>query len=240
MITRCARLGLIAAGVALAASTILAQEVGYLDLTDSVPRERMRSPNGGTGGFCGGGGSASTAIPEITLRLVSVDKRAYSMGEEVTFEIRVENTGKESVEIPWTPHLGDLEPGDPTQSYTYRSAVVILNLTDPDSHHSFDLYGNFYGSTDVPGTIQEVRPSQSVLIRTRRRLETFEDWWVKRVKEVQPLPLKASPGLMLNTMTYSPDEKGDWHSASENSQCTPLNTRKANHLDVVLWPRSSN
>jgi hypothetical protein len=231
------KIGLVAAGIALTASAMLSQEVGYLDLTDPAPRHRIRNPNGGTGGFCGG--SESSAIPEVTLTLVSVDKRAYSMGEEVTFEIRVENTDKQNIEIPWTPHLGDLEPGDSTQSYTYQSAVVGLILTDPDSHRSVDLYGYFYGSADVPGTIRELRPSQSVLIRARRKVETYEDWWVKRVQEVRPLPLKASPALMLSTVIYSPNENGDLLSASENSHCTLLNTKKANQLDVAVWPRSS-
>ena len=96
---RCARLGMVATGVVLAASTILAQEVGYLDLTDPVHRQRIHSPNGGgTGGFCGGGGSDSSAIPEITVVLVSIDKRAYSIGEEVTFEVRIENTGRYSID----------------------------------------------------------------------------------------------------------------------------------------------
>jgi hypothetical protein len=180
---------------------------------------------------------ASSAVPEATLTLVSIDKRAYSMGEEVTFEVRVENTSKSSIEIPWTPHLADLEPGDPTRPYTYQNAAVVLDLTDPESHRSFDLFGIFYGSPDVPGTIRELRPSQSVMIRARKRLEIYEDWWGNRVKEMQPLSLQASPGLMLNSTTYTPNEKGD--SGSENSRCTPLKIKKANQMDVVLWPRSS-
>jgi hypothetical protein len=96
---RCARLGMIATGVILVASTILAQEVGYLDLTDPVPREPIHSPTGGgVGGYCGSSGSS--ALPEVTLTLVNVDKSTYSMGEEVTFEVRVVNTGKKNIEIP--------------------------------------------------------------------------------------------------------------------------------------------
>jgi hypothetical protein len=237
---RCARLGIVATGVVLAASTILAQEIGYLDLTDRVPRQPIHSPKGGgIGGGCGGGGGDSSAIPEISVTLVSIDKRAYSIGEEVTFEVRIENTGRYSIEIPWTPHLGNLEPSDSTRAYTYRSALLVLTLTDPDSRRSFGLGDTFYGSTEVPGTMEELRPGQSVLIRTRKRLEVYEEWWEKRIKEVQPLPLKASPDLMLNEMTYSPpSNKGDL--GSENTRCTPMNTRKSNHLDVVLWARTAN
>jgi hypothetical protein len=232
------RIVLLAAGVALAALAVLAQEGGYLDLTDPLPRQRIHSPTGGgTGGFCGSGGGDPTAIPETTVTLVSLDKREYSIGEEVTFEVKVENTGRHSIEIPWSPHLGDLEPSDPTRPYTYRTALLILTLTDPDSRQILTLGDSFYGSTEVPGTIRELRPSQSVLIRTRKSIEIYDDWWGKRIMEVQPLLLKASPNLMLNEMTYSPSEKGDL--GSESARCTPMNTKRPNQLDVFLWPRSS-
>jgi hypothetical protein len=237
MNVRCAKHGLVLTGVVLAASTIFAQEIGYLDLTDPVPRQRIHSSNGGgTGGFCGGGGDLS-AIPEITVSLVSIDKRAYSIGEEVTFEVRIENIGRYSVEIPWTTHLGDLEPSDSTRSYKYRSALLILSFTDPDFHRSFGLGDTFYGSAEVPGTIQELLPNQSVLIRAREKIEIFQDWWGKRIKEVQPLALKVSPDLMLNEIAYTPGNKGGL--GSENIRCIPMNTKKSNQLDVVLWPRRS-
>jgi hypothetical protein len=232
---RNAKFALVAAGVALAAIGLLAQDVGYLDLSDPAPRDRIRSPNGGTGGFCGS--SESSGNPEVILTLVSLDKRAYSMGEEVTFEVKVENTGKETIEVPWTQSLGDLEPSDQTKSYNYRTAAFVLTLTDWALHRSFSIQGYAYGSKDVPGTIRELRSSQSVLIRARRRLESHEDWLGKRVKEVQPLPLKASPRLTLNSVTYSPSEGGV--SASENSSCIPLNAKNANEVDVALWPRGS-
>jgi len=214
-----------------------AQENGYLDLTDPMPRQPIRNPNeGGMGGWCGGGGDLS-AMPEINVSVVSIDKSEYSLGEEVTFEVRIENTGKQNIEIPWTPHLGDLEPSDRTRSYRYRSALLLLTFTDPDSRRSFSLGDAFYGSAEVPGTIWELRPRQSVLIRARKRLEAYEDWWQKRVKEVQPLPLKASANLMVNETTYSPGKNGEL--GSESVDCTPINTKKANQLDVSLWPASS-
>jgi hypothetical protein len=69
-------------------------------------------------------------------------------------------------------------------------------------------------------------------------LETYDDWWGKRIKEVQPLLLKASPGLMLNEMTYAPSETGDLGSV--NTRCIPMDTKRANQVDVFLWPRRSN
>ncbi|PYU17544.1 MAG: hypothetical protein DMG32_27785 [Acidobacteria bacterium] len=79
------------AAVALATSVVFAQEVGYLDLTGPAPSQRVRSPTGGAGGFCGG--TEFPKFPEVTLTLVSLDKPVYSIGEDVTFEVRIENSG---------------------------------------------------------------------------------------------------------------------------------------------------
>jgi hypothetical protein len=81
-----------------------------LDLTDPAPRHRIRNPNGGGGGFCEGGGVSGVVIPDLTLTLMSVDKLAYSVDEDVTFEVKAENTSTHSIVIPWTLHLADLEP----------------------------------------------------------------------------------------------------------------------------------
>jgi hypothetical protein len=205
-----AKIGLIAAIFVLAASAVSAQKVGYLDLTSPAPRQRVRNPNGGMGGHCEGGGVSGNVIPDLTLTL----------------------------EIPWTLQLADLEPGDPTQSYTYQSAVVSVRLTDPSSPRFIGLYVEFYGSTRVPGTIRELRPSQSIVIRARSKLDFYEEWWRKKISDVQPFAVKAEPDLMLNTVTYSPNETGD--SASENSACIPLITKRKNQIDVLLWPRNPN
>ena len=41
--------------------------------------------------------------------LAYLDKTSYSMGEEITFEVKIQNTGREAIEMPWTSHLGDLD-----------------------------------------------------------------------------------------------------------------------------------
>jgi hypothetical protein len=60
-----AKFALVAAGIALAALALLAQDVGYLDLTDPAPRGRIRSPKGGAGA------SVEVANPGEIQRLLS-------------------------------------------------------------------------------------------------------------------------------------------------------------------------
>jgi hypothetical protein len=234
---RCTILALAATSVLLIASATFAQEVGYLDLTDPAPRQRIHSPTGGgIGGFCVSGDEDSSAIPEITVSLSSIDKLAYSIGEEVTFEVKIQNTGRFLIEIPWTPHLGDLEPSDPTRSYTYRTALLVLTLKDATSHDFLTLGKHFYGSSDVRGSIRELRPNQSIVIRVRKKIETYDARFANRTKEVQPLLLQASPSLMLNEMIYAPSKNGDL--GSENTRCIPVHAKSASQVDILLWPRS--
>ena len=71
---------------------------------------------------------------EVTATIVSLDKMRYRIGEEVTFEVKILNSGKKTIIVPWTPHLGDLEPADPRSSYKYRVGVVVLSFSDPEGN----------------------------------------------------------------------------------------------------------
>jgi hypothetical protein len=102
------RIVMLAGAAFLAASVVAAQEIGWLDLTDLHPRDRIRAPHT-VGAECGGG-SGFTPNNEITITLESLDKASYSLGEEVTYEVKVQNSGKTPIEIPWTPHSSELEP----------------------------------------------------------------------------------------------------------------------------------
>ncbi len=223
---------LLAGAAFFATSLVAAQEVGWLDLTDTHPRDRIRVPHS-VGSECGGGGGFTSNI-EITITLVSLDKVSYSLGEEVTYEVKIQNSGKETVEIPWTPHSGDLEPADASKSYTYLHAAISLNFTEPDSNRSFSVYANSYGSSELPGSTRQLLPGEWIFVRARQKVATYEEWWWSKIKDSSPLKVRVSAGLMLNKVTYSPAEKSDF--AMEGSVCIPVNTKVGAPSDVVLWP----
>jgi hypothetical protein len=226
------RIVLLAGVTFVAASFVVAQEIGWLDLTDLHPRDRNRAPHGGSS-ECGGG-TGFSPDNEITIALVSLDKASYSLGEEVTYEVKVRNSGKEPVEIPWTPHSADLEPTDSSESYTFLHAAVSLSFTDPDSNRSFSIYAHSYGSSEMPGSTRKLLPGEWIFVRARQKIETYEEWFWTKVKDSSPLKVRVSPSLMLNKVTYSPVEKGD--SAMDHYVCIPLNTNLGAPSEVVLWP----
>ena len=227
------KIGLFALAWVLASQWTVAQESNYLDLTDPLPREPLRVPQSGSGDC--GGGPGFTANSEATITLLYLDKLSYLMGEDVTFEVKVQNSGKEAFEIPWTPHLGDLEPSDATETYSYMAGAVSLNFEDPISHHRFAIFGNFYGSASVPGSLRKLEPGQWALIRVRTKIEVFEDWWSTRPKDSQPLNVTASANLLMSRVTYVPGSENG--SATQHSTCVPFPTKEVTQLDVMLWPR---
>lgn len=138
-------------------------------------RDRIRAPH--TVGSSCGGVAGFTPNTEVSIALVSLDKASYSLGEEVTYEVKIQNSGKKPVEIPWTPHLGDLEPADASQSYTFLQAAVSLTFTEPESKRSFSVYADAYGSSDVPGSTRKLLPGEWVFVRARQKVEVYEEWW---------------------------------------------------------------
>jgi hypothetical protein len=202
--------------------------MGYLDLTTPAPRMPTRSPKRFSGESCGIGGPVTS--PGATVTLISLDKSTYSLGEKITFELKIENSGKETIEIPWTPDLALLEPSDRTQYFSYRSASFGITLTVPDSDHFLFVLGFSYGSTDLPGTIRQLRPGQSFVVRARGKSDGYDRWWLDKLKDSAPLTVKAFAGLVLNRVTMTPDMGSE--------VCIPLTTKAANQLDVILWPAS--
>ena len=179
------------AGAALvAASVVAAQEIGRLDLTDLHPRDRIRVPHT-FGGECGGGANF-TSNNELTITLVSLDKTSYSLGDEVTYEVKVQNSGKAPVEIPWTPHSGDLEPADSLESYTFLHAAISLTFTDPDSNRSFAIYANSFGSLDRQGSTRKLLPGEWIFVRAHQKIQAYEEWWWTKIKDSSPLNVRAS------------------------------------------------
>jgi uncharacterized repeat protein (TIGR01451 family) len=224
---------LIAGAALMVARTAFTQEIGWLDLTDLHPRERIRSPHA-VGGECGGSASFDSS-PSVDVTLMYLDKTSYSLGEEVTYEVKIQNTGKVPIEIPWTVHLGDLEPADPSEAYTYLHATVSLDFVEADSNRSFSIYANSYGAANIAGTTRKLLPGESAFVRARQKLDSYEEWWQKKINDSSGVNVIVSADLLLNKVIYSPGEKTD--DATDHSVCVQLFRAKAGRaFDIMLLP----
>ena len=206
-----------------------AQEIGYVDLADNNFRERSRQTRRFGGGCSGSPDTAQEYQSDVTATVLSLDKMRYRIGEEATFEIKVLNSGKEPIILPWTPHLGDLEPADPRSSYRYRVGVILLVFRDPEGFE-FTIFESLYGSPNVAGSLRELLPGQWFTVKGRKRIDLYDQGWGKReFSDSGFVETKVSGFYRQDTGTYSPKNGG-----SDTQWCIPLPCQKANQLDVTL------
>ncbi|HMD18130.1 MAG TPA: hypothetical protein VKH18_15805 [Terriglobales bacterium] len=211
--------------------SILAQEIGYVDLTDNRFRERSRQTRTFSGN-CGGSPHAAPSQTEVTAAVISLDAMRYRIGEEASFEIKILNSGKEKVVVPWTPHLGDLEPANARSSYKYRVGVILLVFRDPEGRE-FSISETLYGSPDVPGSLRELSPGEWFTVKGRKRVDLFDQNWGRHeLKATGFVETKVSGFYRQDTATYSPKNGG-----SEIQWCIPLRCQRANQFDVTLQSR---
>ena len=120
--------------VTLGSGACLAQEVGFVDLTQIVARTELRHPaprNDEATDRRGGDGivdrshdycdvpNAPKDVGALRTTLVWLDRDEYAVGDHQKFEVRIENVGSVPVEMPFSPHLADLQPVDASQKFGY-------------------------------------------------------------------------------------------------------------------------
>ena len=98
----------------LSSTGVVAQEVGYLDLTDVTPRTTLRYPPAPPPickkGVCIAGGSVGAAIAcgagdwrdahALKTTVTWLDQLDYQIGGNIEFEMQLENAGSETMAIP--------------------------------------------------------------------------------------------------------------------------------------------
>ena len=172
-------------GVALALTlgtsiTCVAQEVGSIDLAQIVARTELRRPTPRSAEMIdrqGGGGIVDSRhydcdVPNapkdagaLRTTLVWLDRDEYAVGDHQKFEVRIENVGSVPVEMPFSPHLADLQPVDASQKFGYSVARVEFWIGGArweatDSRSDVALYG----ANQHPGTMLTMHPGEWVRI----------------------------------------------------------------------------
>jgi hypothetical protein len=218
---------LAAAFISVATPTVPAQEIGHIDLTDPPYRDSLRHPPRTLAGGCAGGDSVTR---QVTVTLQPLDKTIYGLGEEMTFEVGIQNTGKETILVPWTPDLADMEPTDPKAAYRYLTGVVILVFKD-SKDRIFTLSESLYGSPNVPGTVRELPRGQSFTFRGRAKIENLwpRDWGKEELTESGAVGAKVSGHFREDNANYSPNGGG-----TLTESCIPMRSTKANECEVTV------
>ncbi|MBI1760919.1 MAG: hypothetical protein HYR56_05715 [Acidobacteria bacterium] len=156
-----------------------AEEV--LDLTQVKLKSEKKSGSAGGGGLTIGHSHEKKVIP-LKVTLVSLNKTSYQLGDEVVYEILLENITTENVVIPWSA-----DQGEPVGSGDIRGSIYLIAPDERKGDQLVALRG-IVGSPSIPSSLKTLRPGQKVRIKAGGR-------WVFFDAEVAPRILTKLPAV---------------------------------------------
>lgn len=139
------------------------QHVPFLDLSQQFhgPAVATTPSANREGGMSGGEGvPGSRAKPSFKVTLVGLDKREYTLGERVVFDVQVE--ALEPIDIPWS--AAPVNGSDADQARL--SILFTLRLVNAEKITWLQGVGKAFGSRDQPGTLLHLGPGQFARIRS--------------------------------------------------------------------------
>lgn len=142
-----------------------------LDLIAPVPSEianRAICPSN-IGGLARMTHAAPPTMP-LRVTLLGPEQRAYKLGDEVVFEVMVENVGQVPYTIPWAGEKDALKVRpDPCDPPPPGFRLLYLGLADkrrggiPEGLLGLGMYGSELAS----GSLKELQPGERVRIRSK-------------------------------------------------------------------------
>lgn len=191
-----------------------AQEVQFIDLTSASQRVALRFPHpapsqSGTG-FVGGGGGGSVGdcAPDIrdphaaAVYLDGMDGKKIDPARSFEAEFRFVNSGRAPITVPISPDLSDLQPADPTVSFSYLDLGLAVRVR---SDVASTGYVRLYGSVDHGGTTRVLKPGEWIRVKANLMLN--------------PIPascdsLTLVPGFWMHNNRFQASSRGFWEDSN--------------------------
>jgi hypothetical protein len=209
---------------------VFPQEIGLIDLTNPPFRESMRHPR--TLGDACGGVSHPQIQRQVKVTIVSLDKTVYRPGDDLTFEVTVQNIGRRAVLVPWTPHASDVEPENDRVQYSCRVSSIILRFEDPEQH-TFSVGSSLYGSRSVPGSLRLLAPGESFRVQARLPFRPLAPGWTnEELAEKGPFLAKVQADFREDIRTFTPANGG-----AMTDSCTDIHSIAADPVEITVEPR---
>lgn len=190
----------------------------FLDLTKPKRPQKERAGGRGTGG---GGGMGNGHIPPRTIipmkvTLLSLDKSSYQLGDQVIYEVVLENITQDTLLIPWSDDYDEVKPDEDRNPPGYIHASLSLEIKDERGVYKFMALQPIVGSQMVRGSLKSLRQGQKVRIRApgswwftsedekKRVLEKLPQTFEVRARfdlEDRPIDPRYEPALSANSLT---------------------------------------
>ena len=175
---------------ALTAGCAASHGNGFLDAT--IPIRGFGDGAVETGAVMLGASGGHEPFP-VRLQLLATDRGTYRRMETLVYDLRLVNTSKTPVVLPWSPHPIRRVDRPPMG---YRHAMIELVDQASGSLGSFVLYG----SPNVPNSLKRLAPGESVVVRVPAVLSRVGDGAHAGVGA--PAELK----LQVKVSVYAPDD----------------------------------
>jgi hypothetical protein len=132
--------------------------LGQLVVDATVPiRGRLRNPTSGRAGGIG---------HKLPLRVTMSVKDRLGDGESTEVDFTLTNTGKVAIALPISPHPRDLEPVDPSISYTVRVLSLVVT-SGTGQNATINGTTHLYSSQTSTETSVTLAPGESLRVLTR-------------------------------------------------------------------------
>ena len=157
----------------------------------------------GGGGFGGGIGCPPKTYP-FALSLLAMDTSDLPIGGELIALLRLRNVGHDSALVPWLTDSEQIELPDDNGTFGFFQVDLRANIVQEGggmAHITIPVH--LYGAREVPGSLQEVRPGESLEIRVKLIVDS---------KNEELHSLKAGPATLSFTWT-------DWDSRVTYERC---------------------
>jgi hypothetical protein len=170
----------------LLASGALGQQISSVDLThppksDSISQDQKKTapPDGCEkilpGIIADGFVRPEDRLPrEITLELIRVSADKAPVGSELAADVRLLNSGKQSIQIPWSIDPSSVTEGQGLSHREWEGGsfeILLRGQVDNDVLLTSLTYP-LYGSKFSPGSLLTLQPGQSVVATIKFKLES--------------------------------------------------------------------
>jgi len=172
-------------------------------------------------------------VTSLKLTLLAVDVSESVYGDYFVFEVLIENTGKASVTLPWSPNPGDFARPSQYMPPGFLSGQIYLQVEGAggasDRLALLDAQP-LRGSKEVPGSLIELAPGQTARVRVPEQ-------WSATMPEGRDAVMRQPDGEVRIRAVFSvTGPAGDGSMAIGSADYVPL-TRSTNTLTVRVIPR---
>lgn len=190
-----------------------AQEVKFIDLSDVRQRTTLRVPQtkepNCTPEPCvvtkeTSVGDCTTDVEPLRVALDWVAPHDLTL-DPFKAEFRILNAGDDSVEVPISPQLSELQPPGNLRPFDYISLGLRINLSGVSPIQAFGVgWIELFGSSEHPDTILKLEPGQWMRVTASVKLHTWPS---------QALDAVLRGDFRMHKNVFEPEEQGGFINA---------------------------